>query len=141
MIRYSLACERDHAFEAWFRNGDDFEAQKKRELVACPQCGSPKVEKALMAPAVSKRRGSAPMALAACEEQRAALAQLKALSDKVRANADYVGDKFAEEARRIHFGETQARGIYGQATIDEARSLAEEGVEFMPLPDFPEDRN
>ncbi|TIN69202.1 MAG: DUF1178 family protein, partial [Mesorhizobium sp.] len=69
------------------------------------------------------------------------LAQLKALADKVRENADYVGDKFAEEARKIHFGETDPRGIYGEATPDEAKSLAEDGVEFMPIPSFPEDRN
>ena len=75
------------------------------------------------------------------EAQKQALAQLKALAEKVRENADYVGDKFAEEARKIHFGETDARGIYGEATPDEAKSLAEDGVEFMPIPSFPDDRN
>ena len=69
------------------------------------------------------------------------MAQFKALSEKIRENADYVGDKFAEEARKIHFGETDPRGIYGEATPEEARSLAEDGVGFMPIPVFPEDRN
>lgn len=141
MINFALVCEKDHAFDAWFRNNDDFDAQKKRKLVTCPECGSHAIEKALMAPAVSTGRRRERVALAATEEQRQALAQLKALSDKVRENADYVGDKFAEEARKIHFGETEARGIYGEATTEEARGLAEDGVEFMPLPVFPEDRN
>lgn len=140
MIRFSLSCKEDHVFEAWFRNSEDFEEQNKRKLVTCPECGSNDVEKALMAPAVSKGKGTS-VALAAGKEQREALAQLRRLSEKVRANADYVGDKFAEEARKIHFGEVEPRGIYGEATREEARSLAEDGVDFLPLPVFPEDHN
>jgi hypothetical protein len=141
LIRFSLSCEHDHAFEGWFRSNDDFETQKKRGFVECPACGSIRVEKALMAPAVSTGRKREKIALAMGEQQKKAMAQLKALSEKMRENADYVGDKFADEARKIHFGETDARGIYGEATPDEARSLAEDGVEFMPIPVFPEDRN
>ena len=81
------------------------------------------------------------MALAVDAEQRAAMAKLKALTEKLRENADYVGDKFAEEARKIHFGEADPRGIYGEATGEEARALAEDGVEFMPMPVLPDDRN
>lgn len=141
MISFSLTCENAHEFEGWFRSNDDFQTQKKRKLVGCPVCGSHKVEKALMAPAVSTSRKQEKIALAMNAQQREALTQLKALSEKIRENADYVGDKFAEEARKIHFGETEARGIYGEATPDEAKSLVEEGVEFMPIPVFPEDRN
>ena len=94
-----------------------------------------------MAPAVSTGRKREKIALAMGEQQSKAMAQFKALSEKMRENADYVGDKFAEEARKIHFGETDPRGIYGEATPDEARSLAEDGVEFMPIPVFPDDRN
>jgi hypothetical protein len=141
LIKFSLTCEQAHDFEGWFRNNEDFEKQRKRGLVDCPSCGSHKVEKALMAPAVSTGRKKEKIALAMNEQQRAAMAQLKALSEKIRENADYVGDKFAEEARKIHFGEADARGIYGEATLDEAKSLAEDGVEFMPIPVFPEDRN
>ncbi|MDR7034356.1 DUF1178 family protein [Mesorhizobium sp. BE184] len=141
MIRFSLICEREHEFEAWFRSNEDFDAQKKRGLVDCPSCGSHKVEKALMAPAVSTSRKQEKVALAVGDEQRKMMAQLKALSEKVRENSEYVGEKFAEEARKIHFGETDARGIYGEATLDEAKGLAEDGVEFMPLPVFPDDRN
>ena len=141
MIRFSLSCDKDHAFEAWFRNSDDFSAQKKRGLIACPQCGSAAVEKALMAPAVATGGKRETMALAMSDEQRRAMAQLKQLSDKLKKNADYVGPKFAEEARKIHFGETEARGIYGEASGEEARALAEDGIDFMPLPSFPDESN
>ena len=141
MIRFSLICDRDHEFEAWFRSNDDFDRQKKRGFVDCPTCGSKKVGKALMAPAVSTGRSQEKIALAMNEAQKNAMAEMKALSAKMRENADYVGDKFAEEARKIHFGETETRGIYGEATLDEAKSLAEDGVGFMPIPVFPEDRN
>jgi hypothetical protein len=141
LISFALTCESAHDFEGWFRSNEDFETQQKRKLVGCPVCGSHKVEKALMAPAVSTGRKQEKIALAMSAQQREALAQLKALSEKIRENADYVGDKFADEARKIHFGETDARGIYGEATLDEAKSLAEDGVDFMPIPVFPEDRN
>lgn len=141
MISFALTCESAHDFEGWFRSNEDFETQQKRSLVACPVCGSHRIEKALMAPAVSTGRKQEKIALAMSAQQREALAQLKALSEKIRENADYVGDKFADEARKIHFGETDARGIYGEATLDEAKSLAEDGVDFMPIPVFPEDRN
>jgi hypothetical protein len=141
LIRFSLSCDHDHEFEAWFRSNDDFDRQKKRGLVDCPTCGSTKVQKALMAPAVSTGRKREKIALAMNDMQKKAMAEMKALSEKIRENADYVGDKFAEEARKIHFGETDARGIYGEATLDEAKSLAEDGVGFMPIPVFPEDRN
>lgn len=141
MIRFALICEHEHEFEGWFRSNDDFDTQKRRGFVDCPSCGSHKVQKALMAPAVSTARKQETIALAMGEAQKQALAQLKAMAEKVRENADYVGDKFAEEARKIHFGEIDPRGIYGEATLDEAKSLAEDGVEFMPIPSFPEDRN
>jgi hypothetical protein len=141
LIRFSLHCDHDHEFEAWFRNNDDFDTQRKRGFVECPVCGSSKVDKALMAPAVSTGRKKEKMALAMSARQRAAMAQLKTLSEKLRENADYVGDKFAEEARKIHFGETDPRGIYGEATPEEARGLLEDGVDFMPIPVFPEERN
>lgn len=141
MIRFSLHCDSAHDFEGWFRSNDDFETQRKRGFVSCPECGSQKVEKALMAPAVSTSRKQEKVALAMGEQQRKMMAALKDLSEKVRENAENVGDKFAEEARKIHFGETEARGIYGAATIEEAKGLAEDGIEFMPLPVFPDDRN
>ncbi len=141
MIRFSLSCDNDHAFDGWFRNGDDFDRQKRRGLVSCPVCQSVKVEKALMAPAVSTGRKKDRIALAMGEEQRKALAQLKAMAEEAKKNADYVGDKFAEEARKIHFGEVERRGIYGEATAEEALGLLEDGVEFVPLPSFPNDTN
>jgi hypothetical protein len=141
LIRFSLICDSEHEFEAWFRSSDDFETQKKRGFVDCPSCGSHKVEKALMAPAVSTARKQEKVALAMGEEQRRMMTQMKAMAEKIRANADYVGDKFAEEARKIHFGEADQRGIYGEATLEEAKSLAEDGVDFMPVPVFPDEQN
>lgn len=141
MIRFSLCCERGHGFEGWFRDNGDFDAQSARGLVECPVCGSAKVSKALMAPAVSTARKQEKMALARSAEQKRIMGELKALSEKMRENAEDVGDRFAAEARKIHFGEADARGIYGQATPEEAASLHEDGVEFLPLPTFPEDRN
>lgn len=141
MIRFSLVCDKDHEFDGWFRNNEDFDTQSRRGLVDCPVCGSSKIGKALMAPSVSTGRKKAKMALAASQEQKKALAQLRELTEKLRENADYVGDRFAEEARKIHFGETEQRGIYGEATFEEAKGLIEDGVEFLPLPVLPEDRN
>ena len=141
MIRFSLICDRDHEFEAWFRNNDDFDRQKKRGFVDCPTCGSKKVGKALMAPAVSTGRSQEKIALAMNEAQKNAMAEMKALSQKMRENADYVGDKFAEEARKIHFKEVDARGIYGEATREEVAALVEDGVDFMPLPSVKEEHN
>jgi hypothetical protein len=141
LIRFSLNCDHGHEFEAWFRSSEDFDTQRKRGFVECPACGSAKVDKALMAPAVSTTRKKEKIALAMGEAQRQAMVQLKALSEKMRENAENVGDKFAEEARKIHFGEAEARGIYGEATPEEARGLIEEGVEFMPIPVFPDDQN
>lgn len=141
MIRFSLHCDQEHEFDGWFRNGDDFDTQKKRGFVSCPVCGSSRVDKALMAPSVSTGRKREQIALAAGAAQRKMLAQLREMTRQVRENADYVGDKFAEEARKIHFGETDPRGIYGEASVDEVKGLLEDGVEIMPLPEFPEDRN
>jgi hypothetical protein len=141
LIRFSLSCDHDHEFEGWFRSSDDFEKQKKRGLIDCPECGSHRVQKSLMAPAVSTSRKQEKVALAMNAEQRRIMAEMKALSEKMRENADYVGNKFAEEARKIHFGEADERGIYGEASLDEAKSLAEEGVPFMPIPVFPDEQN
>ena len=141
MIRFSLICENEHEFEGWFRSNDDFDTQKKRGFVDCPSCGSHKVEKALMAPAVSTARKQETIALAMGEAQKQALAQLKAMAEKVRENADYVGDKFAEEARKIHYEETEKRGIYGETTPQDAEELIDEGIEIHPLPILPEEGN
>lgn len=141
MIRFSLICERDHEFEAWFRSNDDFETQNKRGFVDCPHCGSKKIAKGLMAPAVSTSRRQEKMALAMNAKQQQLMAEMRALSEKVKENADYVGDKFADEARKIHFGESESRGIYGEASLDEVKGLAEDGVPFLPMPTLPDDHN
>jgi len=141
VIRFSLHCEEAHEFEGWFRSNDDYDTQRKRGFVECPACGSNKVSKALMAPAISTSRKQEKMALAMGAEQKRMMSELRALTDKMKEGAENVGDKFAEEARKIHFGETEQRGIYGEASPDEVKGLAEDGVPFMPIPVLPEDRN
>ncbi|WP_375452619.1 DUF1178 family protein [uncultured Devosia sp.] len=141
MIQYTLECANAHRFDAWFKNAAAFDAQQARGVVSCATCGSAQVSKALMAPAVA-RSGSEKMSLSAGHPDAAKLREmLRAYRQKVTSEADYVGDKFAEEARKIHFEEVEARGIYGEATRDEVIALAEEGVEFAPLPDLPEEHN
>lgn len=141
MMRFSLHCDQSHEFEGWFRNNEDFDSQTARGLVQCPVCHSPKVGKALMAPSVTTGRTKDKIAATMGEAQRKLLDEMREISRKVKENADYVGDRFAEEARKIHHGETEERGIYGEATRDEITSLVEDGVEIMPLPHLPEDYN
>jgi hypothetical protein len=142
MIRYSLTCENEHVFEAWFASSAAYDKTAKAGGNSCPVCGSTDVQKALMAPAVSGTKKDEPMTLAAPDPRSAKLRELvKEFRQKVTENADYVGDKFAEEARKIHYDEVEPRGIYGEATPEEAKSLAEEGIGFQPLPKLPEDRN
>ena len=141
MIQYSLVCENDHKFDAWFASASAYDSQSKRGIVTCPICDTRQVEKALMAPAVS-RAGSERVSLAIGHPQHEQIrAALRAMRDKVMSEADYVGDRFAEEARKIHFKDVESRGIYGEATTDEVAALVEEGVDFMPLPNIPEDHN
>lgn len=140
MIKFSLACDLDHSFEAWFRDSADFDTQKKRGLLECPLCGSAKVGKSLMAPSVSTGRKKDDRALANTQAMQAEMLEaMRKMARHVKQNAENVGDKFAEEARKIHYGETDARGIYGKATNDDVAALAEEGIEFLPLPDIPDD--
>jgi hypothetical protein len=129
MIRFSLRCKADHEFEGWFRNGDTFEAQQQVGEIACPECGDTAVEKALMAPAISRGKGAAPQLTPAQMKT-----MLFALRHQVEKNCDYVGERFAEEARRIHYGEADPHGIYGEASEDESRELADEGIEFGRIP-------
>lgn len=152
MIHYRLRCARAHEFESWFASSTAFDRQVKRGLVACPVCGSAKVERAIMAPRVvsSRKRKAAPATEAPAESAAVPLmsaqemelrTKLKALRDEITGKADDVGKKFPEEARKMHYGEIDHRPIYGEATLEDARSLHEEGVEFFPLPQLPDERN
>lgn len=141
MIQYSLICGNDHKFDAWFRNAQAYDEQQQRGIVTCPVCNSGDVHKALMAPAVSRANpDKVPLSIGHPEHMQL-LAAMKALREKVMSEADYVGDKFAEEARKIHFKDVEARGIYGEATRDEVAGLIEDGVDFMPLPNLPDKQN
>jgi hypothetical protein len=128
MIRFSLRCVSGHEFEGWFRSGEGYEAQQAAGEIACPECGDTHVEKALMAPSIGRSRDVAPVSPA---QLRSALVELRR---QVESHCDYVGPQFAEEARRIHYGESDPRGIYGEATENESRELTEEGIKFGRIP-------
>lgn len=141
MIQYTLICEHEHKFDAWFGSARAFDEQKARGIVTCAICNSPRVEKALMAPAVA-RSGSGKIAVSIGHPEQAEIRQaMAALRRKVTETNEYVGERFAEEARKIHFQEVPARGIYGEASADEVAALVEDGVDFMPLPSLPKDQN
>jgi hypothetical protein len=158
MILYRLRCSKGHEFDSWFKDSKTYERQEKKSLVGCAVCGDAKVTRALMAPRLgtkgNKKASAVPAASApapapaqqAAEQKMAALAQhmpkeLREALLKVRAevekNCEHVGDKFAEEARKIHYGESDKRGIYGETTEEEAQALAEEGIEVGRLPWIP----
>jgi hypothetical protein len=146
MIRYTLRCDRGHEFEAWFQSGAAYDRAMVAGQNRCAECGSAKVEKAIMAPAIAGGGRAAAMAdkvtLATVDPRRKAFQQaVREFREKVTADADYVGGRFAEEARKIHYEEVPARGIYGEATPEEAHALAEEGVAFQPLPPLPDEAN
>jgi hypothetical protein len=160
MIRYALACAKGHPFESWFPNSAAYDKQAKRGLVTCPICGDSKVEKAIMAPKLSgtKKRGKASTPVAASNPPAANPAatapvammspqehelrqKLKELREHLTQNADYVGTKFPDEARKMHYGETDPRSIYGEASLKDAKELHDEGIELHPLPTLPDERN
>lgn len=158
MILFELQCERGDRFEAWFRSSADYDAQAAGGRIDCPACGTPNVAKAIMAPAIATRTkdtpapsggGTAPLATPGPSQPVAgggpdvarAMQLMQQIAREVRARSDYVGPRFAEEARKIHYEEAPPRSIYGEASASEMKDLAEEGVGFHPLPPLPEDRN
>ena len=147
MIRYDLICDQGHGFDGWFRDSSAYDAQAESGLVSCTVCGSVKVEKQLMAPGIpakSNRKPDMPQKMVAgpVDPRMQMMMQLmREVRKSVEENAEYVGDRFADEARKIHYAEAEKRGIYGEATADEAKSLIEEGIEVHPLPRLPEDGN
>ncbi len=160
MIRFTLTCDSGHTFESWFPSGSAYDEQAANGLVACPICDSKSVAKAPMAPAVARTdRGrteavvagpdpAAPAEAPAAtpvpmitEPERQLRALLRAVREHVVSTAEHVGERFADEARAIHYGEREGRPIYGEASPQEARALAEEGIEVMPLPSTPDDRH
>ncbi|OWV87961.1 hypothetical protein ATY75_21680 [Rhizobium sp. N122] len=142
MIRYSLTCDNAHEFEGWFSESADFDRQVATGFLTCPVCHSAAVSKLLMAPSVSTaRKKDERQTLAMDAMRQEALQKLKQAVAAVKANSEDVGTQFPEEARKIHYGEADARGIIGQATADEAQALLEEGIEIAAIPVLPEDVN
>ena len=141
VIQYSLHCSKGHVYDAWFKNAAAFDEQQVRGIVTCAVCGDGQVVKAPMAPAVARTDGGKVSLSSPHPDMVKFKELLRAYRQKVTSEADYVGDRFAEEARKMHFDEAETRDIYGEATRDEVVALAEEGIEFMPLPDLPEEHN
>jgi hypothetical protein len=140
MIVYDLRCGKDHGFEAWFRDSAAYDEQAAAGDVRCPVCGSRKVEKALMAPGLarSKKQGTATGESAKAAELRRSLTELRR---QVETNCDYVGERFPEEARKIHYGETDPRGIYGESSDTEAKALEDEGIKVRRIPWLPHENS
>ncbi len=150
MIVYTLRCRAGHCFEGWFRSAEDCVRQQKAQLLTCPECGSHDIEKRPSAPNVVRSATkaetpastdrppridrSAPTQMHASGVEERMRRFLKDLRKEVEKRCEYVGRRFPEEARRIHYGETERRGIYGEATLEESRALREEGIEVIPLP-------
>ena len=156
MIKYQLMCEEDHEFEGWFGDSAAFESQQESGLLTCPSCGSAEVRRALMAPnlASPKTRKSTPppeasnvpappnaaaLPEAAARRMHSLMSEMRALQSKIKDECRDVGDEFAEEARKIHYGEAEAEGIYGQATPEEREALDEEGIAIVEMPWLPKD--
>jgi hypothetical protein len=129
MIHYDLRCANGDEFDAWFGSIADFDAQAEKGLIQCPHCGTTHVKKAPMAPAVVTGRSKE-----ARKQRAVAMAMAAKVREHIKENFDYVGDKFAEEARKMHAGDADERAIWGEATPEEARELAEEGIPAAPLP-------
>jgi hypothetical protein len=140
MIRFALICDQGHRFDAWFASGGAYEDLVKAHTVICAQCGSGAVRKAPMAPAVKRERQKG-RETRDVKERKETYALLKDLRDHLKANAENVGPAFSEEARKMHYGEAVSRSIYGEAGLEEARALQEEGIAAVPLPLLPEDHN
>lgn len=140
MIRYALTCEEGHGFDAWFGSAASFDEQAEANAIVCPACGSVRVKKAPMAPYVAKRRPESTPRQRSAERPKT-YAMMRKLRAELTANSDYVGAKFPEEARKIHYDEAPARAIHGEASPEEAGELNEEGVPVFPLPTLPEDHN
>ncbi len=136
MIRFSLRCGQHHEFEGWFRDNDGFDAQVRSNVLTCPVCGDRDIVKGVMAPAVARAREAAPV-----DPRKEAMAHMmkmmRAVREHVETNFENVGDRFPEEARKIHYGEAEKHDIYGEASREEVKELVEEGVPIRPLPMVP----
>ncbi len=147
MIKYALACEQAHPFESWFPSSEAYETQRKRGFVTCPYCNSANVDKQIMAPSVARKdkapaAAAEPQPVAAISEKEKELrAMIRAFREHVLQNSENVGKGFAEEARKMHYGEAEERSIYGEAESADVRALLEEGIDILPLPVAPDDRN
>ena len=131
MIKYSLKCDKDHSFEAWFSDSLNFEKQNKKKLISCPSCSSLEITKNIMAPNISSKKKNSNKINQKKDKVEMVLNKVR---KHVENNFDYVGDKFADEARSMHYGEKEEREIYGETTVEDTVELIEEGVNVQPMP-------
>lgn len=131
MILFKLRCAHDHHFEGWFKDNATYDAQAAAGEIACPICGDTNVGKGIMAPRLNKATGQSLDAQGAALEMRRMLVELR---QQVERNCDYVGDRFADEARKIHYGDVEERAIYGEASAEQTAELEEEGIAVARLP-------
>jgi hypothetical protein len=143
VIVYRLICSLEHEFEGWFRDSAAFEGQSARGDLECPICGDRQVKKAIMAPALAKSTEvlPAPVSVKSPSDQQKLRQFMAGYRKFVEENAEYVGPKFSDEARKIHYGEAEERHIYGESTLQQARELIDEGIEIAPVPPDPGDLN
>lgn len=141
MMSYTLKCSAGHEFEGWFRSSTAFDDQAAKGILSCPVCGDTGVSRAPMAPAVvsGRKRDQRAEAAKVQAEQASMMVVLKDMRRKIESDCDYVGPRFAEEARKIHYGETEARGIYGEASAEETSALQDEGIDIARIPWVPLD--
>jgi hypothetical protein len=138
MIKYALVCQAGHEFEGWFQSSNAYEIQAASGHLSCPMCGTPEISKAIMSPRIATR---SPADTRMSEERQQVVAFFEKIRAEVEANAEYVGPRFADEARKIHFSEADSRPIYGEATMEETRALREDGVPFTILPRLAKSQN
>ena len=146
MIRYDLICKDRHVFDGWFSSSAAYDEQRKNGSISCPICSTSEIDKQLMTHSIGRKSNRKtetrnPMMAGSDPRMRKLVQKMRELKEHVENTADYVGDRFAEEARRIHYKEVKERGIYGETTAEDARALVEEGIEIHPLPLLPEDQN
>jgi hypothetical protein len=146
MIHYDLICKNGHGFDGWFSNSVAYDEQRKSGSIACPVCSTSEIDKQLMTPGIGRKSNQKsetrnPMVAASDPRMKKLIQKMREFKEYVENTADYVGDRFADEARRIHYKEAEERGIYGETTAEDARALVEEGIEVHPLPLLPEDQN
>ena len=141
MIRYDLVCENEHFFESWFKDSKTYQKQLKANEIVCPECSSCSISKSLMAPGIPKKTNTENGNVIANSSSSTLNNAIRKIRNEIKKNSEYVGDKFPEEARKIHYNEAEMRSIYGEASKKEITDLVDEGIDIIQIPEIPDDKN